>query len=220
MAYVSITDELITNVKQKFHLLADAEKRTFDTFDKVTAEISADNPEMLALITAKLWGDLADLEPRLTQYSKTARLDVRVQCSREENGATQVGKYEFGVQNVKLPCFLTVPYNWYDLKVKPDDHPAFAETNRIWALHDECSTRWEAVRNQVETFLRSCKSLNEAIKLWPDVARYIPAEALVRMNRKPEKSQTATRAADALKNVDMAMVTTSTVLARMAGATI
>jgi len=66
-----------------------------------------------------------------------------------------------------------------------------------------------------------CKSLNEAIKLWPDVQRYVPKQFLDRVAKKAEKSAgAASQGAEALKGIDVDMVNTSVVLARMAGATV
>jgi DNA polymerase elongation subunit (family B) len=107
-----------------------------------------------------------------------------------------------------------------DLKIDTGLHPLLIEARDLAVLRRECSKRWTKVQDQVLKFLGSCKSLNEAIKLWPDVRRYIPKDYLKRVDTKVEKTKTKSSGADALAGMDMDMVNTSLVLARMAGASL
>jgi len=43
-------------------------------------------------------------------------------------------------------------------------------------MRTEIAERWRKVETQVREFLNNCKSLNEALKLWPDLKVYIPDE--------------------------------------------
>lgn len=88
----------------------------------------------------------------------------------------------------------------------------------------ECIIRWNTVARQISTFLDSCKSLNEALKLLPDIERYVPPYYLERVGEKrgtssAKKTDEEARKAEvlaALKAVDIDTVRTSEVLARMA----
>lgn len=89
----------------------------------------------------------------------------------------------------------------------------------------ECHDRWNRVERQINDFLDTCKSLNEALKLLPDIERYVPEYYLSRVNEKrggtasAKKTDEEARKAEvlaALKNVDVEVVRTSEVLARMA----
>ena len=84
----------------------------------------------------------------------------------------------------------------------------------------EIERRWNTVRNNVCEFLESCKSLNEAIKLWPDVEHYIPKEYVERVLQKREKSASESKAAEVLGSIDTQELTAAAVIARMAGATV
>jgi hypothetical protein len=77
--------------------------------------------------------------------------------------------------------------------------------------------RWGKVREQIVAFLKSCKSLNQALKLWPDVRIYIPDEFIKRAERKVEREVTMSRAANALANVDTDAAISAAMTARMMG---
>jgi hypothetical protein len=66
----------------------------------------------------------------------------------------------------------------------------------------EIKARWSKVNQQIVTFLKSCKSLNEALKLWPDVRIYIPKQYLERAERKVEREVKTSAAQQALASVD------------------
>ena len=100
-------------------------------------------------------------------------------------------------------------------------HPLIKEYIDALIIKNEAVARWDGVKLQITSFLESCKTVNKALKLWPDVQRYIPKEYITRVNAVTEKAASSHNTAlDALKNINMDAVTTSTVLARMAGATI
>jgi hypothetical protein len=65
--------------------------------------------------------------------------------------------------------------------------------------------------------LGACKSLNEALKLWPDVRIYIPKEFLERVERKVERT-TNSGGAEAIKKVDTDAAVSAAAIARMMGA--
>lgn len=83
----------------------------------------------------------------------------------------------------------------------------------------EVEMRWGNVRSKVCSFLESCKSLNEAIKLWPEIEHYIPKEYIERVLQKREKSTSVSNAAEVLGQIDTQELTAAVVIARMAGAT-
>jgi sugar-specific transcriptional regulator TrmB len=77
--------------------------------------------------------------------------------------------------------------------------------------------RWLKVRKQIVNFLKSCKSLNEALKLWPDVRIYIPDEFIKRVERKVEREVSISKAASALANVDTDAAISAAMTARLMG---
>lgn len=81
--------------------------------------------------------------------------------------------------------------------------------------------RWEKVEEKVGEFLFHCKSLNEGLKLWPDLKVYIPKEYLERVERKTSsRSEKSTQAADILSTIDTNEIQAAAVIARLSGANV
>lgn len=51
----------------------------------------------------------------------------------------------------------------------------------------DIDARWAKVETDITEFLKKCKSLNEAVKLFPNVMMYIHSEDKERLNRKVER---------------------------------
>ena len=76
------------------------------------------------------------------------------------------------------------------------------------------SLKWDKTEEQVMLFLGKCKSLNEAIKLWPHVALYIDDEDLERFNKKVERKVRT----DVLEGIDTDELTAHAIAAKLSGA--
>lgn len=83
---------------------------------------------------------------------------------------------------------------------------------------NEIKAKWDKVAEDINRFLQRCKSLNEALKLWPQVAAYIPQDYLAKIDEKREKKQSKSNAAEALKSLDTEGLTAAAVTARILGA--
>lgn len=226
MAYVAVSNELHRDIVNRIRGMCGAETQTLPNYEEVNKTIAA-SQEISELVRTKLWGDLRDLESRLLKHNKVTRVDLQVvydMTHPREPNITVTRKVEVQLPGFAVPCFV-IPQGYgnayLELKVKPDDHPLFQQMVDIALIRAECSDRWSKVEEQVTGFVSKCKSLNEAIKLWPDVQRYVPKQFLDRVAKKAEKSASAaSQGAEALKGIDVDMVNTSVVLARMAGATV
>jgi hypothetical protein len=62
--------------------------------------------------------------------------------------------------------------------------------------------KWDKVDEDVAKFLESTKSLNAALKAWPEVRTFIPQEYLERIDKKAERSAAQTAAQNALAEID------------------
>jgi len=88
-------------------------------------------------------------------------------------------------------------------------------------LLDEIEERWNNVRKQVIQYLESCKSLNEALKLFPQMQVYIPADYIEKLNEKRSaRDKVDSRALEALAAIDVDGVQAAFVSARLSGAKI
>lgn len=77
-----------------------------------------------------------------------------------------------------------------DVRAMPEDTPGRAEILQRW--EDELTVRsikerWSKIATDVTEFLDKCKSLNEAVKLFPTVRMYIHRDDLERLDRKVER---------------------------------
>jgi hypothetical protein len=168
-----------------------------------------------------IWAPEKELREHLAKYDRQG--EVRVTITHElETGRERDIRLNFA--NRPLPCWHRTAggYSAYvHIDMQSSDHPKFPELFERMENHIEANTRWDEVANQVAKFLETCKSANEAIKLWPDVARYLPQDVLDKVALKTEKvTKMESAAIAALRAMDMDSINASNVLARMAGATV
>lgn len=219
MAYVGISGALLNEVAGNINRLREVELAQLGETHPFHEKIVQDQGVRIK-IDEHLWHGMNDLRDRLTPYNRDGVIRLAVNLGQlVPDTAHQTFTAMFKADNI--PCF--APFKGYDrstveLTLPADAVPLFAEVKELVTSRLECTTRWNKVKDQVGSFLEKCKSLNEAVKLWPDVVRYIPKEYVDRLNRKVEKSAASSSAAEALKNVDTDLAAASLVLARMAGA--
>jgi hypothetical protein len=77
------------------------------------------------------------------------------------------------------------------------------------------TNKWEKVKNDIHAYLDKCKSLNEALRLWPALQLYVPEEYIERVNHKVERRK---READLVETVDLEGLTATAIAAKLAGA--
>jgi len=121
-----------------------------------------------------------------------------------------------------------IPYDYY--RDTPAIRIGFTPTEVLPAEFQTCyeyaqrvkeiNTRWKKVIDQVSEFMQSCKSLNEALKLWPDLRVYIPKTHLERIEKKSERKASESTAAEVLSRIDTDQIQASAVIARMSGAAV
>jgi hypothetical protein len=76
------------------------------------------------------------------------------------------------------------------LRAMPEDMLGRSELLARWddaVIELALNARWAKVSDDISEFLKKCKSLNEAVKLFPGVRMYISAEDAERLDRKVER---------------------------------
>lgn len=213
MTTVNVTKDMITEVSNLIKGLSEAEigKTTVGLHNKIK-----DDKDIGALMTTALWdaSDVRDLRERLENYN-TGHVYAYLHIPyTAESGSMRVSKI---YRQFDRPCVV----NTEVVHLTAEAHPLIKEYIDALIIKNEAVARWDGVKLQITSFLESCKTLNKALKLWPDVQRYIPKQYITRVNAVTEKAASSqSMALEALKNINMDAVTASTVLARMAGATI
>jgi hypothetical protein len=98
----------------------------------------------------------------------------------------------------------------------PEETPGRAELLQRWedaVIEKAIIARWEKVNTDITEFLGKCKSLNEAVKLFPGVRMYIHYEDLERLDRKAERP---TQRAKIVEEVDTEGLTAAAIAAKLA----
>jgi hypothetical protein len=150
-----------------------------------------------------IWGEhehLLALMPAEWCKRLTSDFDLRVKTKvpgREVASSIRI-KVRNRAELVAPPLFEsfrehTIPYD-----LCPDTKKYFDLNVREEAFE----AGWQKIANDVRNFLNSNKSLNAAIKAWPELRAYIPSDYLERVDKKPERKAQQEQAAQVLANID------------------
>jgi hypothetical protein len=100
----------------------------------------------------------------------------------------------------------------------PETDERFAAVRERVKQVSEVNKRWKNIKEQVIGFLKECKSLNEAVKLYPDIVHYIPPHFLMKLNeQKVKAARDVSAAAAKLAEMDTTALSAAPVLARITG---
>jgi hypothetical protein len=213
MAYVAISGELKTSVKEQIRNL---ERKDVGAIPDVPSSVSLDTiPEDLK---DKVWGEHRHLEAMMPKDWKVYRDDLTLKVKFvSDDSIVHNTTFEVMFKGDTLPC----PPNTrpYSFAVEVDEYyPMVAEYLVYRKKVVEVETRWNKVKVDVMKFLENCKSLNEAIKLWPDIRIYIPKQYIERIEKKAERAVSNTSALDILKGIDTDGAVAAAIGARLASA--
>jgi hypothetical protein len=213
MAYVAISGELKTSVKEQIRNL---ERKDVGAIPDVPSGVSLDTiPEDLK---DKVWGEHRHLEAMMPKDWKVYRDDLTLKVKFvSDDSIVHNTTFEVMFKGDTLPC----PPNTrpYSFAVEVDEYyPMVAEYLVYRKKVVEVETRWNKVKVDVMKFLENCKSLNEAIKLWPDIRIYIPKQYIERIEKKAERAVSNTSALDILKGIDTDGAVAAAIGARLASA--
>lgn len=222
MATVYITDDLIKRVKQRISTMRMAERKSdLPDIDK-PAYVDASH-----LFNIGCWGaqhvHLVNLIPK-DWLSKNTDANITIAGWTDEavslkanfrfNGMTFAYNRPSDSYYSKSDSELTLD----ELRASPEETIGRAELLKRWddaVLERAINVRWAKVETDITEFLKKCKSLNEAIKLFPNVAMYIDREDMERFNRKVER---VSQRKDIVKSYDTDGLTAAAIAAKLAEA--
>lgn len=217
MATVYISKDLLERVGRTISELKDHE--IGEAYPNRDSRLKVDASEFLTKASFAEHYHLKDLIPQSWMVqSSTGYLYVEL---------PNEGKSSMRFENQTNVCFRPTPdrYNMTDVRctlafIEDNvDLPGVSEIKRIVDMDmaiDEIRTRWQTVAEKVGEFLKRCKSLNEAIKLWPEVSLYIHPDDMDRFNRKVERSNKLRT--DVLEGIDTQELTAHAIAAKLSGA--
>jgi len=170
-------------------------------------------------IMDKVWGEHMHLANQMPQEWKKYKdeVELRVDIPRGDGTSYKIDRTMRLVGGIHMMCPPDTPNYGFRIQV-PADHELMAEYVAYHMQVDEVKQRWKKVSEEIDRFLRNCKSLNEALKLWPDVRIYIPKEFIDRVEHKAERSAATSTALDVLKSIDTDGAVAAAVGARLAAA--
>jgi len=211
MAYVAISSQLKQDVASKISKLKDKETNTIKRPAPLMFQTLPQDAMQL------LWGDKLHLQSQMP-----------VEWQRKMDAVTFTYRFDHGSQrrlsaNARIDtsvAFYAPPNtNGYitidSIKGNPYILPFYEYEMQV----GDITGRWNKIRDEVNAFLTKCKSLNEALKLWPDLSHYIPKEYIDRVSKKSEKAQAKeSEAMEFLKNMDTDGALAALVMSRMAEA--
>jgi hypothetical protein len=220
MATVYITRELSDRVSNVIRRMCDADITSNSA--EINKSIESDCSEFL---TMAMWGDKLHLKDQIPAEWLSLNTGPLLHVMRHtEDGSEAIASISFRNQKV-----INRPNNdrWSEPRinctldyVKAHEHlPGVPEIlqfiDRI-ALNQEIKAKWQKVTEDVLLFLSKCKSLNEAIKLWPGIKLYIPAEYIQRVEHKVERK---VREKEIVESTPVDTLTAAAIAARLSGIT-
>lgn len=213
MAFVGISKQLVERVEDKIRNMREAELKSIG--EVPTISITDSEPWVLAT----LWGEHLHLLEQMPEkwLSKLEAVSFKFKVDQPDLEEKDTW-FSFSVKPNK---YVTAPpgTGYYSDHVVSAYVPHIAPVVEYATKQKEIQARWFKVRRQVTDFLYSCKSANEAVKLWPDVKMYFDKSDIERLDAKTVRSGTAeSEAAKKLAELDTSSLTSAAIIARMSGA--
>lgn len=220
MALVRITTKLVDEVRNQCEHMRVAEVNQYvGGFD--TTFSGQLNNEFLERM---LWGEHLHLANQIPEkwLTKSDSLSAELNKKNEEGQITASLSINFRDVKIRLrPGYAS--YN--RLMINMDALDRFADTFAIieqlretmdkYTRTMEISRKWDKTKEEVTVFLRKCKSLNEAIKLFPAIVMYVPKSYQAEVERKITREKVDR--SDLLSDAQAEELTAAAVAARLAG---
>jgi hypothetical protein len=219
--YVAISQRLINETQVVIKLRKSQEVLAPTTYSVADHEA--------ALIEKLRFGEHADIGRQIPEewLWGTTSIEAKVINGGElVMGAYLDRKVTFNFEDdgVRVPFDLT--RNTYDHKlggyvihrvIDVKEFPQVQEVIKAMQERDAVNIKYAKIHREVTNFLESCKSLNEAIKLWPHITSYVPESYVKKTHEKITKVKEESKAASVLANIDTDMLTASAVLSKLQG---
>jgi hypothetical protein len=220
MATVYISKDLIERVDSKVEKLCKHEVQ--ETVPNWKNETSVKANELLTRASFNEYYHLFAVMPK-EWMPNTERAYLSVSKVIDENGNERTASVVFENQNNVYLRPSSERYGSSTIHVSLDwlqnnshlagAYEAIDLVEKSFAITD-IKTKWAHTKKQVIDYLKKCKSLNEAIKLWPHVAFYIDDSDMARFNKKVERKARE----DVLEGVDTDELTAQAIAAKLSGA--
>lgn len=225
MAHVAISRDFINRVESRITIMKNAELKVLGEPPKLVL-----SPETQPILNA-VWGEHLHLRSQLPDRWKNDANSVRLSFNTtsnvskvESDGSTTVTPIscQFNVEAPQGSKFDFPPNGyWHSTHMISDadsNHPDIKPAIDYGNAKAEIELRWDKVRSKVVEFFQSCKSMTEAVRLWPECKMYIDADDIRRFEAKVTKSGAKdSEAAKVLAGINTDELVGAAVAARFTG---
>lgn len=222
MAYVSISNGLISSTQNNIREMRNKEKAT-QVAPPETTTVPDEDGNMYALI----WGDHIHLRNQIPDSWKQRPGHITLRCQFSVDSDPEK-KYKVDLRvnaaaGFECPRSEQNQSSYYGpMYVVPEGSHLLPQAGRELVAHRkfcrETDLRWEVVEQKVRQFLNSAKSLNEALKLWPGLSMYVNKDYLDRVALKvkiEKKEKPKTSAEELLGTLDVDTLTAAAVASKL-----
>lgn len=239
MALVRISKQLHTDIKDHIKVLTAHERSELSGYD---SELTDTGPGPRMVADAALWGEHLHLRDQIPEsWTKSvASVHFSTQHVHPDGHRERAAEIMCSIAGLRVPpgaeinreyrrnytdWYTPVEWDFDEVRAAAEDaqDPRHTLAARIMAVvrHEQAvralHQKWNKRLQDLTLFLNKCKSLNEAVKLWPGVRMYVPKQYLEQLDTPGVRSQAMVRKERALENVDTDDLTAAAVAARLQG---
>jgi hypothetical protein len=233
MALVRISKQLIADVRARVQYLRDAEINEAPTPATTRQACTGDGAEPLAAFV--LWGEHLHLKSQMPEQWLTRAQKVSFRTAYTHDDGHVERTATVAVEGVTL-CAppgtnvywngnvdVDVPYSTIEEAASNELSPYHTTAKYVMEMveHEKRRRRinrtWAPRETQLVQFLEKCKSLNEAIKLWPQIKLYVPKDYIDTVETPVVRPQAVTRKEKVTEGLDSDGLTAAAIAARLAG---
>lgn len=224
--HVAITQKLLSEVGNLIHhkLKPKEYRLNFGVDDIDSTFVLPSNHEIIPRI---IWGKHINLQQQMPKewleelhwdWNDEATLNLESKINDSELNALGVKKINIQVK-LKKKRNITVPPKCARFSTFPVDSEVCPEIKEFFdkkVSEEKFELKWRKVRDDVGSFLDSSKSLNAALKAWPELRAFIPAEYLERVDRKVDRKAERAEVERKLAEIDREGAVAAAALAALA----
>lgn len=239
MALVRISKQLISDVEKQISIIRHAELR--EVADPDASFDGSQYPAAAYLATELAWGEHLHLKHQMpAEWVKQTSCVCFSTSYQHEDGHNETTS-QVSYDGVKIPVppgttlgynyrigghdnlSLQVPFDLVSTAASDPDHRFHTVASAVMAMVNKekrarkITKAWSVRTAQITQFLNKCKSLNEAIKLWPLVKLYVPKDYIATVETPVVRPQNAVRKEKVMENVDTDGLTAAAIAAKLAG---
>ena len=212
MSYVAVTERVLNEIRESLQEAWRAEKKVvMEQLYPVGVESLPGEAWFIALVEQAIWGEHLPLKDSMPPkwVHRAHQLHVHI-----------------GASDIKMK--ISIPVN-SDQFLLPPDQPTYSAEFEISADNfadedlklkllaymrkmDAIDTKYTNIQNQLVTFLKRCKSLNEAAQSYPDIRLFLLPRTVARLDKKPVREK---KSDPKLEGMDTSLITATGVASTM-----